>query len=479
MAGRRTRRTSSSGTCFPSDPDVSSRSFIERRSRRSFRFRQPMRPVRGAFRPLTLGLALLASVVFAGIVGAQVGTIGQETAAAPLGPTRLTRPEGGPPVLQRPAVAVPLVAIRLSIPLTDGVLPGAARTFAHLAGPELEAAARSVGGTARVQRTPGHVVFSVEGPERSLDVLASALRRAVLEPPFTAQALVRARAAAEEEILATLERPDTRARALLRRRVYLDDAGLETDAAGLSRLTLERLRHLWSAQTSPERMRVVLVGPVPEPLVLAAFGRWPAPRMQGSPADSAAAAAPERPAPQVLRPWAGIAFRVDGAEPGALAVAAELVRRRVAASALARGLAEVWWQPQGPALAVLGSAEGDAPALAAARASAPPLRAGPSGEALGASDLVLYLRRMVAEAAALLKDDQVAAAARSLRWELLYAARTPAGLAELLGAMEDATGAADGAARLVESLGRVSTDAVRALLERMLAATPAFVEVAP
>lgn len=440
-----------------------------------------MRRRRVASRALRPGPAFLASVAFAGIVGGWVwgapGPMAQDT-ADPLGPVRRIQPEGGPLVLQRPGAAIPLVALRLSVPLSDGNLSGSARTFAHLAGPELEAAAAAVGGMARVERTPGHVVFLAEGPERSFDVLASALRRAVLAPPFTAQALVRARAAAQEEILAALERPDTRVRVLLRRRVYLDHAGLETDASGLSHLTLERLRRLWSEQVRAERMRVVLVGPVPEPLVRASFGRWPAPRVAGSPADSAPAPA-ERPEPQILRPWAGIAYRVDGADAAVLAVAAELVRRRVAAAALAGGTAEVWWQPEAPALVVLGSAEAGAPALAAARASAPPFRAEPSGAALGASDLVLYLRRMVAEAAALLKEDQVAAVARTLRWDLLYAARMPTGLAELMGAMNDATGTTDAASRLLVSLRGVDVDGVRALLERMLASTPAFVEVTP
>lgn len=447
---------------------MSSRSGIERRSRRSFCW--DARP--------TIALRLgCAAVVLLLLVRSAAGQEAAEPTPTPLGPTHLVRPEGGPTVLVRPGLALSLVALRVSVPVRDGALPGAARTLAHLAAPRLKAEVAAVGGSARVARTPGHAVYTVVGPARSFDVLATAVRNAILAPPFTTAALVRARAAAEREVLSLLERPETRVRVLLRRRLYLEAAGLEGDAAGLDLLTLERLRHVWSEQYRPDRLRAVMVGSVPEPVLRSALGRWPAPGVPGSPAESVPPAA--RPEPQVLRPWAGMAYRVPGADPGALAVAAELVRHRVSASALVAGRAEAWWHPDGPALVVLGSVDTSNVAVAAARASAPELGPEPSGEALGASDLVLYLRRMVAEAAALLSDAHVATAARSLRSELLGAGRTAEGLADLLGAMQDATGDATAAEHLYRALDGVNTGAVREILRAMLEATPAFVEVVP
>jgi predicted Zn-dependent peptidase len=75
--------------------------------------------------------------------------------------------------------------------------------------------------------------------------------------------------------------------------------------------------------------------------------------------------------------------------------------------------------------------------------------------------------------AALVRD-----AAASLRREMLFFARTPERMAELLGAFADRGEAPDAAQRFFSGVERVSEDDVRATLERLLADPPAAVEIA-
>ncbi len=401
------------------------------------------------------------------------------SAQAPgLGTPTVLAADGGPTVVARPGLGVPLVTIRLSVPVNDAAHPGAGRVLAHLASPDLEGAVASTGGTAVIERRPARTVYTVTGPARSFDLLAAAVRSAVLDPPFTTDALRRATATARHEIRATLERPEPRIRALLRQRLSPVVLATADDTAPLGRLDLEGIRHLWSSQYLPARMNVLVVGNIPRPVVRSAFAWWSEPAVPGSPPDTATPPRP-RPEPQLLLPWAGLGYRLPVAEPAVAVVAAELVRRRVVASALTDGTAEVWWHPDAHALVVLGSAQADTPALRAARSSSPALTAGPSDEALGASDLVLYLRRMVAEAAALLHPDAVTDAARALRFEIRHAARTARGLAAFAGGLHDATGRHDAADRLLRGLHGVDAGAVQTLLRQLLSSNPAFVEVRP
>jgi len=384
-----------------------------------------------------------------------------EPAGRPFGPLTRIDTQGGPTVWVRHGAALPLVAIRLSLPVQDGPVPGATRVLVELGREAMGDGAAVFGGRASAERVPGFAVFSVVGPARSFDAMVALLRRAVGEPSFDADALARARAAAQRAVASMLERPETRTRALLRQRMFGDSAGIEPGIPAVDSLTPDRLRQVWSAQFQPSRMRAIVVGDLPAPVIRAAFSHWPhrsVPQTAGPPVGAG-----PRPHPQVMFPWAGVAYRVPAS--AAAAVAAELVRLRAERSGLHDGAAELWWQAGEAALVVLGSTRGDTVRADSAAAGTPRLRAD--------------LETFVADALAAATPGAVDAAARAVRVDLLLAARSPAGAAEVIGRFMDASGGGAGAGELFAALEQVRADDVRALLRAATRQHPAFVEVAP
>lgn len=396
-------------------------------------------------------LAILASLA-PWLVAAQVAVAG------PFGPLERIETDGGPTVVLRRGVAVPLVAIRLSFPIDDGDLPGATRVLVALGRQAMGDGAAPFGGRVSAERLPGFAVFSVVGPARSFDAMAELLRRAVGEPSFDADALASARADAARQVGSMLERPETRTRALLRQRIFLDSAGIEPGVPPFDSLTPDRLRQVWSRQFRPERMRAVVVGDLSTPVIRAAFSHWRHGIATNEPGPGVGVG--PRPEPQVLFPWAGIGYRVL---PDAVAaVATELIRRQ--AAALRGGTAELWWQRSGGGLAVLGSLGETAV---------------PGDTTDAGARLKAALRHAVASALAAATPGRVADAARTVRVQLLLASRTAAGAAQVMGRFADASGRDEAAEDLLAQLAAVRTDDVRTMLLLLLAEQPAFVEVGP
>lgn len=395
------------------------------------------------------------------VLQAAAGPAMPQVVGSPFGPLQQIEPDGGPTVVLRRNAALPLVAIRLSFPVDDGDLPGATRVLVELGRQAMGGGAAAFGGRVSAERLPGFAVFSVVGPARSFDAMVALLRRAVGEPSFDADGLASARAAAAREVGSMLERPETRTRALLRERLFLDSAGIEPGIPAVDSLTPDRLRHVWSAQFRLERMRAVVVGDLPTPVIRAAFSHWRHRTIPGTVGGGIGAG--PRPEPQVLFPWAGIGYRVQ--ESAVAAVATELVRRKAVGSALRDGTAELWWQRGGTGLVVLGAAR-DGTAL-------------DDTTDAGEARLRTYLRQQIEAALSSATPSAVAAAARTVRVQLLMAARTAAGAAEVMGRFMDASGRDDAAAELLAQLPEVTAGDVRALLRRLVADTPAFVEVRP
>ncbi len=396
--------------------------------------------------------SLLASGLAAWLVAAQV-------AGGPFGPLERIETDGGPTVVVRRGVALPLAAVRLSIPVDDGDVPGATRVLVELGREAMRDGAAPFGGHVSAQRLPGFAVFTVVGPARSFDAMVALLRRAVSEPSFDADALARARREAAHEVGSMLERPESRTRALLRQRIFLDSAGIEPGIPAVDSLTPDRLRHVWSAQFRPERMRAVIVGDLPTPVIRAAFSHWRHRFVTGSSGPGIGVG--PRPEPQVLFPWAGIGYRV--APSAAAAVATELIRRRAAAT-LRGGAAEIWWQHGTGGLVVVGS-------LAESAA--------PNDTAHAGTRLQADLQQVVAATLAGATPAAVTDAARTVRVEFLLAGRTAAGAAEVIGRFLDASGQDEAARELVARLSGVNPDDVTTLLRGLIAQNPVRVEVGP
>ena len=357
--------------------------------------------------------------------------------------------------------ASPLVALRLSVPVPDGLPEGTVELLQELARPDARAAADVIGAAVELRREGNRAIITATGPATAFDALAAILRRAISEPDLTAGSLRQARARAEGRVLASLEQPGPRVHRLLRHRLY--GGPLPSGAPG-TRLTPEEVRRALLALYRRSSTRIVLVGSVPEPVVRSAFAAWP----RG--ADSAAAALPSdttdegNARPQAHREWGGIAFVTD-ADPAVLAVTAALVQRRVDRSALRYGTVESWLQPH-PALILIGAAMPDDSVI---RTSAGISRLEVADdEDVPSTDVRRYLRRLVAEAAALAGENAVATARARVRRDVLMEARSVPGKAEVIGRVADTvdpSGRVDG---YLARLDTVDLEEVRALLTRVL-----------
>lgn len=361
----------------------------------------------------------------------------------------------------------PLVALRLSAPVPPALPEGAVELLQELARPDATATAHRLGARLELRHDRGRVVIAVTGPAAAFDAMVAILRRATGEPDLSVALLRRARARAESRVLARLEQPAPRIRRLLHQGLHGGPIPRGAAAMGLGP---EAIRELRARLYDRRRVRVTLVGRVPDPVVRSAFAGWPA----GGPIDGDAAipgdttSAPAR--PQTHREWGGIAFGVDG-DPAVLAVAAELVQQRVERSALRYGAVEAWYEPA-PALALIGAATpGDSVVQATAGISDLLVR---DSTAIPPTDVRRYLRRLVAETAALAGPDAVAAARSAVRRRLLLEARTATGKAEVIGRVTDRLGPDACATAYLERLERVELVDVRALLGRVLE-TPAVV----
>lgn len=379
------------------------------------------------------------------------------------------RPTGGPEVLWH-RHASPLVSLRLSAGLDPRLPAGAAELLQELARPDAVAAAHSIGATLELNVSGDEAVIAITGPASAFDALVSILRRAAAEPVLSVAALPPARARAEDRVLAALERPVPRLRAVLRARLL----GAAPRGADLAGLEPEEIRRLAARVYEPGRLRVILVGDPPADIVRSAFTRWP--RHPVAPAWPDPDSTPPLPRAQAHHAWAGLAYPVDAGH-AAVAVAAALVQARIDAADLRLGRAEAWALAGRSALVLIGGAPVADPAVVgAARITA--FRGGDDDDDVSA--LARFLRRMVAEAAALAGEDDVASAAASLRHRILTQARTAAGRAAVLGEWAGPPGAPRPSVHdVLGALAALCLDDVRSVLDGALAATPLVAEVRP
>ncbi|HSR42995.1 MAG TPA: hypothetical protein VLL48_12500 [Longimicrobiales bacterium] len=324
------------------------------------------------------------------------------------------RPERGPTVLLH-RQASPLVALRLSAAAAPELPEGAVEILQELARPPMEALARRYGARLELRAENGRSIVAVTGPATAFDALAAIVRRAAGEPDVSVEALERARARAEDRVLARLEQPGPRVERLLRHGLH---GGPEPLGAPATVLDPESIRYLRNRIYDPARIRVVMVGTIPDAIVRSAFTGWPAP---GSGAITAADTTWERARPQTHREWGGLAFPLD-AEPAVLAVTAELIQRRLQRTVLRYGSVEAWYRPV-PALVLIGAAMSDDTEFRTTANISGPVR----GDGAAVPAIGRYLRRLVAEAAALAGPDAVTMARAAVRRRIMLEARTPDG----------------------------------------------------
>lgn len=385
--------------------------------------------------------------------------------AGPLDVT-VIRPPAGPEVVAH-RWAGPLVAVRLSAPVDTAFPEGVVELLQELARPAARETAERFGARLTFRHDEGHALLTLTGPAAAFDALVGVLRGATREPDLTASALQGARSRAEGRVLSRLERPGPRVQRLLWHELF---GGPFPAGSAATLLSPEAIRRAGQRLYDSERVRVVVVGDIPEPVLRAAFARWP--RAPGTDAGLGVDRV-EAARPQAHREWAGIGYTVD-AEPAVVAIATELVGRRLRHSPLRNGAARAWRGPGEWAVVVMGATEpGDS--VVRATAGTGSLRVRGTGPGESATGVGVALRRTVAEAMALLGPASLEEARTALRHRLLLEARTVSGRAEVIGRLTDALGPGE-AGPFLEALDAVELEAVRQLLRTLLDTPATYVE---
>lgn len=362
-----------------------------------------------------------------------------------------------PAVVVHRQPALPVVALRLSLLADDPAgYAGAGHLFQHLHLPAMEVRAARVGGRVQAARTPDAVVYTVVGPAAELTALAGILQGALRPPAAGTAELLRAQHDLAQERGAERQVAADYVRAALRARVFprdLPPAGTDASAA---RLSVARLDNVWGAMYRPDRVSVVAVGDVELDDVRRAFRDLPAAPLAplGLRADTVRAFAADT--PQATRGWLARAWAAPDADPAALTVTARLLRthlrRRMTRSAVD---VEHWWTHHGQALALVVATPDSLVRVARGTVD------GSLASLAGTLDA-----RLVRDAAA------------GVRRDMLFFARTPERMADVLGAFADRGDGADAAQRFYAAVEAVTVDDVRGVLDALRAADPAAVEVA-
>jgi len=368
-------------------------------------------------------------------------------------------------VMDGPAIAVhrqpgvPIVSLRMSILAPDPAgYAGVGHMIQHAIYPALQERVSRIGGTVNIQRTSDAIVYTVTGPAVEIEYMADLMISALQPPQAPVDVILRAERELREERLAEWETAPAHTRSFLRAQVFpadLSAAGTDRSATRFSSTTLPAI---WADLYDPERVSVVAVGDVYLGDVIEAFEGLPAafetPRL-GMERDSVVltSLAPA----QATQGWFGNAYLATDLPPAAVNVATrmlgDLIRDRLPTAQVEP---EHWWTHHGQAIALIVAVPG--PEMAAAR------------RAMGTAVSTLLDEATSAS---------VAHTANAIRREMLFYARTPDRMAEVIGQFIDREGDPHATDTFFADLERVDVEAVRAVLERIRERTPARVEIPP
>lgn len=370
------------------------------------------------------------------------------------------RPDAsGPVIVVHRQPEVPIVALRMSILAEDPAgYAGAGHMIQHVLYPALRDRAGRVGGTAQIQRTSDAIVYTVTGPAHEIQYLADLLIGTLELPSAPLDVILRSERELREERLAEWETADTHTRSLLRAQLFPADISAAGTDRAATRFSGQTLPAIWADMYQPDRVSIVAVGDVYLGDVQTAFSGVPdgyqTPRL-GIEQDSVVLF-PLAP-PQATRAWIGTGYLASDLPPAAVTVAVRLlgdeIRRRLPNAEVA---AEHWWTHHGQAAVIVAAVPGTE---------------------------IQAAHRVIATAMETLRADltytDVQRSADAIRREMLFYARTPDRMAELIGQFIDREGDPNATERFYSELSRVDDADVREVLEILSGRTPASVEIPP
>lgn len=367
---------------------------------------------------------------------------------------------GGPDVAVFRSTVPRVVSLRLSFSLTEERSEaGAGQILQLLAEDRMLPLAARIGALAEVHRTPQALVYQVSGPTEDLDFLGWILREGVRPP--SGEAFESARRRVQSENDRRMETPEGVLATRVRASLAPDNPSVFGTTSSLRRIDPALLAAVWERSHHKRNARLVVVGRVPNELVLAMA------RDLNLPAESSASALPSggdpgsteppEPLPEVIRDWIVEGYPLlPGDEAAALVVARWLAEyARTDAQDFEIGV-EIWELDGGRALVVSAAAYPRSRALMEGR-----------------------LESLFEDAERLMTEEDVSRLSGELRSGIIMAGRSPWGLAELVGQAWDTGNAPDAVGPLVAELGTLSRVQVIGLVQALGSANPVREEIRP
>jgi predicted Zn-dependent peptidase len=315
--------------------------------------------------------------------------------------------------------------------------------------------AARIGAQLEVHRTQHALVYELTGSLADLDFLGWILREGV-KPPAD-EAFEPARRILRVDLERQLETPQGVLHARTRQALVPGSGSVFGGISALERLTPGALRSFWERSYRPESVRIVVAGRISGALVRSFLGDLgfasappPPPPPQGSLANSPAA-------PQVVRSWLVLARPLPpGSEAASLVGARWIGEVLRATDGDFESAVEIWDLPSGRALVLTG---------AAYPRSRQAMERGVSAVLGEAAD------RLTPEVTRRLADE--------VRTEILLAARTPWGLADLAGQAWDTGHGPDGVQVFLSTLLALDAASVQTLLRSLASVAPVRQELRP
>lgn len=374
-----------------------------------------------------------------------------------LRPDSVLRPPDGPTIAFVEASGSFAAAIRITVPFVESRSDaGAGYLIQLLAMRRTRRLQEAVGAGVRASRTAQGLVYHVSGAVGDFDHLAGVARELLARPESSG--FVAARARLEEMTRAERETPRGALRLQLRSSMSSPIPSPAGTPASLDALTHARLVDLWEASHRRGELSLVVVGAIPPEALLSAFAdlgeAGPAPEI--SPAPARASTRPGALRPERIRVWYGEAFPAgDPRDPRSallMHVASEYLTGLEGEFELHL---ERWEFAARSWLVMTG---------AAFSRNAPAMRA--------------RIRDYRAEVEASLGPGLVRRARAALQSTLLGEARSPEGLADVIGRHLDATGDPDAASRYLEQLESVDYEAMADFIDEISAGEAITAQVA-
>ena len=365
-------------------------------------------------------------------------------------------PPGGPEIAIFRGVRPEVVSLRLSFPLAEvGGEAGAAQFLQRQALARMQPVAARIGARAEVHRTPQGLVYQVSGTLADLDFLGWILQTGLQAPDATQ--MEETRRAMQVENDRRMETPEGVLAARVRADLAPELPSVFGTSGTVARIDVVQLRSIWERTHRADRARLVVAGRVTPELALALALALALPG--GVPPDYPPGADPGSPRaePQVNRHWIVEGYRLQATEEVAGLVAGQWLAEDVRAAEHDFEVGVEIWDLGGARALVLTSA-------------AFPRSAGAQR---------IWIDQAFEDAASRITDADVTRLAGAVRTQIAMAARTPWGLAELVGQAWDAGNGPEGVELLLADLETLTGAQVSQLFRALAAASPVRQELAP